>query len=76
MKGYQKVSHLGSPTLDRLLEGIVHVEEKIDGSQFRFEIDADGKLHFGSRRVDFDDVKPDPNFRAGMDKVEEAFKDK
>ncbi len=76
MRGYQKVSHLGSPTLDRLLEGNIHVEEKIDGSQFRFEIDAEGKLHFGSRRVDFDDVKPDPNFRAGMDKVEEAFKGK
>jgi hypothetical protein len=45
---YPKVLTLGSRGTERLLEGPVVVQEKIDGSQFKVGINAEGELEFAS----------------------------
>lgn len=48
IKGYPKIIHFGSRGTEELFKSDVVVQEKIDGSQFRF-VKLDGKLHFFSR---------------------------
>jgi len=55
---YPKILNLGDPSLENLFKGPVVVEEKVDGSQFRVWFDADGKIHYGSKAVDYDDEHP------------------
>ena len=50
--GYTKILTLGSVGTERALIGPVVVQEKVDGSQFRFYRDADGELHFASHKAD------------------------
>lgn len=45
---YPKVLALGSRGTEKVLEGEVTVQEKIDGSQFRFGFDETGVLEFAS----------------------------
>jgi hypothetical protein len=67
---YAKVRQLGDTYLtDLMLSGVV-VEEKVDGSQFRF-MKLDGRVICGSHRVNFDDANPpDKLFRKAADYVE------
>ena len=54
-------------------KGTFIVEEKIDGSQFRFGI-RDGKFCYGSKSVDFLQVHPaDKMFETGVESVCNAF---
>ena len=54
-------------------EGIFYVEEKYDGSQFRFGIE-NGKKWFGSKAVDFSNMRPpDKMFQLAVDKATEAL---
>lgn len=51
MLGYTKILTLGSMGTERALVGSVVVQEKVDGSQFRFGMTTDGELEFASRRT-------------------------
>jgi hypothetical protein len=46
---YPKVHNLGHPVLKNLLDGVVHVSEKIDGSQFSAVVDEEGNLYMRSK---------------------------
>jgi hypothetical protein len=54
---YQKIFHLGDPHVEALLHGPVVIQEKVDGSQFRWQ-KVDGELRFGSHHVNFGDAHP------------------
>jgi len=45
---YPKVLTLGSRGTERALFGAVQVQEKVDGSQFRFWADPNNEVHYGS----------------------------
>jgi hypothetical protein len=49
IESYPKVWNLGHRAIADLFKGTVHVEEKVDGSQFSFRKDADGVVHCRSR---------------------------
>ena len=48
---YPKVLAIGTRGTERLLEGPVLVQEKIDGSQFRWAVDAEGDIEFASHHA-------------------------
>ncbi len=58
LRSYPKVYNLGHHAIVSLLDGDVVVEEKVDGSQFSFGVDADGVLHMRSRKtaIDVNDI--------------------
>ncbi|MBI5226887.1 hypothetical protein HY994_06690 [Candidatus Micrarchaeota archaeon] len=71
---YPKVLNLGDPSLENLFKGPVVVEEKVDGSQFRVWFDPEGKIHFGSKAVDYDDEHPpDRMFVPAIAEAEKHF---
>jgi hypothetical protein len=74
---YTKVYTLGDPKVrDLFAIGEVVLEEKVDGSQFRFGVNANGELWAGSHRVDFTLAKqPDKMFQKAVDYVE-SIKDR
>lgn len=73
MKSYQKIVHLGDQVADRLLVGNVDIEEKIDGSMFRIEVNPDGIVNCGSKKVDFSQSGVEKNFSKGVETVKKAF---
>lgn len=64
---YTKVLTIGSAFTENALVGEVVIQEKVDGSQFRFGINEDGELVCGSKsaRIDFDG--PPKMFKRGTD---------
>lgn len=72
---YPKVLHediISKAGLTRA-KGKFVIQEKYDGSQFRFGI-KDGKRWFGSKSVDFTDVRPvDKMFKLAVEKANEAI---
>lgn len=65
---YPKILQLGALRTEKIFEGKVVIQEKIDGSQFRFGINEDGELVLGSRRRKIGD-KPDKMFNKGVEYV-------
>jgi len=65
---YPKILQLGSQRTENIFEGVVDIEEKIDGSQFRFGINEDGELVIGSHRKRIGN-KPDKMFNKGIEYV-------
>lgn len=49
ISSYPKILTLGHPTVQPLMGQTVWVQEKIDGSQFSFMKDQNGRLHFRSK---------------------------
>ncbi|MDD3906555.1 MAG: RNA ligase family protein [Candidatus Omnitrophica bacterium] len=71
MEKYNKILTLGDRAIPDILESDCVIEEKIDGSQFRFGIDAEGKRTFGSKEVEYSDERPpDKMFKAAVDTAE------
>ncbi|MEM0142375.1 MAG: RNA ligase family protein [Candidatus Parvarchaeum sp.] len=59
MEKYPKVLPLAViKQLDLLTKGTFYLQEKIDGSQFRFGIDSSGNMVFGSKSVEYGDIRP------------------
>lgn len=52
---YDKVHRLGKEETDGILQGTVHVEEKVDGANLSIWIDEGGMFHVGSRNNDVTD---------------------
>jgi|SRR6185312_15852853 len=74
MRSYQKILHLGDKMADKLLVGNVVIEEKVDGSMFRAQLNPDGTIECGSKRMDFASNGIDPNFKPGVDYLTEVYK--
>lgn len=70
MKSYQKIHALGKKEVEGILSGHVNVEEKIDGSQFRIEID-NGNVNCGSHHLELDMV--DSLFKLGTEQAKKVF---
>ena len=69
MKGlphYTKVITLGASYTENALVGEVILQEKVDGSQFRFGIDEDKKLFIGSRKTIIHHPDETPMFSKGV----------
>jgi len=67
---YPKIYALGHPALADLLRGPVTVQEKVDGSQFSFGVDAlSGDLACRSRGREIFLNAPDSMFKAGVEYV-------
>lgn len=60
MKSYNYIAALGAVGMERIFDGLVVIQEKVDGSQFRFGIDAEGDLRIASHKAE---IVPD---HAGM----------
>jgi hypothetical protein len=74
MISYNKVLTIGDPTIAELLKGEVIIEEKYDGSQFRITIDKNRRCLFGSKSVDYSDMRmPDQMFVPIIKKCEELI---
>ena len=71
---YPKVIHFGEEITEFFKRGNLHIEEKIDGSQFRIWIDGD-TIECGSKGVDWSDERPhDKMFNLAIEATEKAFK--
>jgi len=71
MDHYQKIQQAYKDEVKDILDGHVIIEEKVDGSQFRIEIDIDGKITCGSHHQD--GVTVDSMFKLGVEKAEHVF---
>lgn len=68
-----KVYNLGKPETEGILDGPVIVQEKVDGSQFSFMVDADGELHCRSKSASIDPWNPPAMFAAACATVLNAY---
>jgi hypothetical protein len=66
---YTKVMNLGNSGTERALVGEVVIQEKIDGSQFRFGLNEDREVVMGSKSVNWEHGTWDQMFKAGCDYV-------
>ena len=66
IRSYTKVLTLGSRGTENVFKGFVVVQEKIDGSQFRFGIDDEGHMVFGSHRKELFPGAPEKMFKQAM----------
>lgn len=66
---YPKIYNLGHRAVRDVTKGPVYVEEKVDGSQFSFGIDFDGKLRARSRNKEIDFNAPEKMFIKAFDTV-------
>lgn len=64
---YGKILALGSPRTETALTGRVVIQEKVDGSQFRFGVNEEGKFLAGSKSVDFQEGAVDQMFSPGVE---------
>lgn len=78
---YTKVMNLGNSGTERALVGEVIIQEKIDGSQFRFGLNEDGEFVMGSKAVNWEYEQWDKMFKPGCeyllsieDTIKETFK--
>jgi len=67
--GYPKIHALGHRNVINIFADEVEITEKVDGSQFVFGKDMNGKLHIRSRGTQIDvDARPQM-FQLGVDYV-------
>lgn len=64
---YTKVINLGNPYTDNALVGEVVLQEKIDGSQFRFGINEEGELVFSSHHNTLNRFAPAGMFKEAVE---------
>lgn len=57
LPGYLHVPHVGDPSLYNLMKGEIVIQEKLDGSLFRWQ-NKGGVLRAGSKNVNFTDTDP------------------
>lgn len=66
---YTKILNLGSAYTDNALIGDVIVQEKVDGSQFRFGVDKENNLVIGSKGCILNPVRQEDGSLANVDKL-------
>lgn len=72
MKNYQKIYGDHKREVQDIYEGHLIVEEKIDGSQFRIEIDEEGRIFCGSHHQELS--LTGSNFKLGTEKAQEVLR--
>jgi hypothetical protein len=80
-KKYEKIYRLGHTETKDVFNGLVYIQEKIDGANLRFYVTNTGKLVFGSRTQqltssDGEDTNVAKNFKRGLEYVKDKLKDK
>ena len=70
MKSYQKIHALGKKEVFGILDDHINVEEKVDGSQFRIEINS-GMVSCASHHLELS--MTDSNFKLGTDQAGKVF---
>lgn len=63
---YPKIHHLGNAGTDKVYQGRAIVQEKTDGSQFRWGIDANGDFSAHTRRTTLEGGTTDKNFAPSL----------
>src|SRR5690349_21686709 len=71
MEAYQKIQQIYNKEVKDIFHGDVVVEEKLDGSQFRIEIDPDGAIRCGSHHQELGLI--DSMFKRGVDAALKQF---
>jgi len=71
MEHYQKIQQSYKEESEGIFDGHVIIEEKLDGSQFRIEINPDGTIVCGSHHQD--GVTMDSMFNAGVESANHIF---
>lgn len=66
---YSSIFNLGHRALTDLFTRPVLIEEKVDGSQFSFGLDAEGVLHCRSKGSEINLAAPEKMFAAGVEYV-------
>jgi len=72
MRSYQKINGNHKKEVEGILDGNIVVEEKLDGSQFRIEIDENGIINCGSHNTDSNEM--DSSFHKVIKEAAEVFK--
>lgn len=72
MRTYQKILGDHKPETKPVLDGLIVVEEKVDGSQFRIEIDDQGKISCASHHQELNLL--DSPFKKATDTAQNIFK--
>ena len=71
---YPKIVHFDDEITERVKQGKLSIEEKIDGSQFRIFID-NGVIQCGSKSIDYNEERlPDNMFNLGIIEANDVFK--
>ena len=70
MESYQKIQQPYKEEVKDIYDGYVIIEEKLDGSQFRIEINTDGSINCGSHHQD---MVIDGDFKLGVDNAQHIF---
>ena len=73
---YPKIFHLGRPETADIFQGPFIIEEKLDGSQFSFGTDGDGRIHCRSKGALIDREAPPKMFREAVDYVQRVVDDR
>jgi hypothetical protein len=71
INSYPSIYNLGHSAISDLLKGSVIVEEKIDGSQFGFGLDAEGHIQCRSKGAQINILAPEGMFAEAVKTVEE-----
>lgn len=75
LPSFPKIFNLGHDAIERLFDGEVEITEKVDGSQFRFGIDGNNELLFGSKGVQLYNKDQNGMFNVALEQIEKR-KDK
>ena len=70
---YTEILTLGSSGTELIFNGPVVIQEKVDGSQFRFGKNADGELVFASHHADIYTETCPKEFRLAVDHIESVW---
>lgn len=71
INSYPSIYNLGHAAIADLLKGPVIVEEKVDGSQFSFELRTDtGDIDFRSKGAQLNALAPEALFKRGIDAIQ------
>lgn len=71
MRSYQKIPGDHRKEIQDIWEGYLIVEEKVDGSQFRVEIDEKGMIYCGSHHQELN--LTDNQFKQAIDEAQKVF---
>jgi len=74
MKHFPKIQAVHKPESVGYKEGNIIVEEKVDGSQVRYEIDDQGNISVGSHNVDNVHIGDSSGFSKAIDTANKVFK--
>ena len=74
MERYPRVQAIHKPEARGFDDGFLIIEEKVDGSQLRIEVDENGVVYVGSHNVDNIHEQEAKGFKQGVDSALELFK--